>query len=501
MAFYRWLTVCLLFLVWVVACTPPAEPVAVTRPLVPVATAVSPTPPLIPTQFPLATATPESTMTVTPWPQPSPSATPTVETTLSAEATAVPNQSTGISIQPIMSADGTIIAFISLGALTPNADADWAAYARDVVADTTELLNVRHDGQPAYDDVYGLALSADGRFAAYYSFDGEITPEDPDICTDGDWSEPCEDLYIYDRETGQIERIPVGRSSGLGKSYTISLSADGRYVAYEGLQIYDRETGEMVNIFAEPPNGGAFAPVFANSGDIAFVSNASNLVPDDTNETYDVFVWDADTEQISRVSTSSDGGESEDVSGALPFHEGIGDSIAISGNGRFVAFTSLGTNLTQENLSQCEDYLDQLRTCYNIYLHDRETGQTAPISNGNGDSIQPALSADGRYLVFASTANNLLPNTPPCAHNTLLRCGQIYLLDTQTGELRLISQSSSGEWGNAGSAQPGISADGRYITFASEASNLVPSDTNGVSDIFRYDLTTGEIARLSLKNE
>ncbi|WP_420628804.1 TolB family protein [Candidatus Leptofilum sp.] len=236
-----------------------------------------------------------------------------------------------------------------------------------------------------------MALSSDGRFAAYYSFDGQITPDDPDLCTDGDWAEPCEDLFIYDRQTGQIERIPVGRSSGLGKSYTISLSADGR----------------------------------------------------------------------------------------------------------FIAFTSLGTSLTSNELSQCDDYRGFSRTCYTIYLHDRQTGETCLVVNSNGDSIQPALSADGRYLTFASLAQNLLPNAPTCDTPTLTVCGQIYLLDTQTSELQLISQTTSGEWGNGGSGHPRISADGRIITFASDASNLVPNDTNAVSDIFRYDTTTGEMMRVS----
>ncbi|WP_420641212.1 TolB family protein [Candidatus Leptofilum sp.] len=413
---------------------------------------------------------------------------------------ATPNQSSGTSNQPVISADGSVIAFTSLGALTPGSNPDWAAYAYDASSNQLELLSIRHDGLPAYDAIYAVALSADGRFAAYYSFDGETTPEDPDICTDGDWSEPCEDLYIYDRQTGEIERIPVGRSSGLGKSYTISLSADGRFVAYEGLQIYDRETGEMLNIFTEPPNGATFAPVFAANGDIAFVSGASNLVPNDVNETFDVFVWEAVTGQISRVSIASDGSESDDVSGAQPLHEGIGDSLTISADGRFVAFTSLGTGLTADELSQCDDYRGFTRTCYAIYLHDRQTGKTRLVINGDGDSAQPSLSADGRYLVFSSMAQNLLPNTPPCDVPALTVCGHIYLLDTQTGELQLLSQSVNGDWGDSGSTHPQISADGRIITFSSDASNLVPNDTNAVSDIFRYDSTTGEMVRVSLVN-
>jgi Tol biopolymer transport system component len=433
-----------------------------------------------------------------------PSTTPAPTTTIAlptatAEA-AASNQNSGLSTQPVISADGSVIAFTAMGALTPRSPLDWAAYAYDATTNQVELLSVRHDGQPAYDPIYTVALSANGRFAAYYSFDGEITPKDPDICTDGDWSEPCEDLYIYDRQTGQIERIPVGRSSGLGKSYTISLSADGRYVAYEGMQIYDRQTGEMVNIFAEQPNGATFAPAFAANGDIAFVSSASNLVPNDTNETYDVFVWEAATGQISRISTASDGVESDDVSGALPFHEGIGDSLAISADGRFITFTSLGTNLTTDALSQCTDFSDGPRACYALYLHDRQTGETRLVVNGDGDSVQPALSEDGRYLIFTSMAQNLLPNTPPCDIPALTVCGQIYRLDTQTGDLQLISQSPSGDWGNGGSTHPAISADGRFITFASEASNLVPNDSNAVSDIFLYDTTTGEIIRVSLVN-
>ncbi|MEZ4593826.1 MAG: hypothetical protein R3D55_22170 [Chloroflexota bacterium] len=481
---------CLIFL-GLVACRPASPaPIPMATP-----TAVSPTSTpatnevevavtrVVPTITPLPTATIELPTAV--------AETPTVQETAS-------DQSSGLSTQPVISADGSVIAFTSMGALTPRSNLDWAAYAYDANTNLVELLSVRHDGLPSFDPIYVVALSANGRFAAYYSFDGEITPEDPDLCTDGDWSEPCEDLYIYDRQTGAIERIPVGRSSGLGKSYTISLSADGRYIAYEGLKIYDRQTGEMLNIFTEPPNGSTFAPVFAANGDIAFVSSASNLVPNDTNETYDVFVWEAATGQISRVSTASDGAESDDVSGALPFHEGIGDSLAISADGRFLTFTSLGTSLTADELSQCDDYLGFTRSCYAIYLHDRQTGETTLVVNGDGDSVQPSLSGDGRFLLFTSMAQNLLPDTPPCDVPALTVCGQIYRLDTQTGELQLISQTANGEWANSGSTHPRLSADGRFITFASEASNLVPNDTNAVSDIFRYDTVTGEMIRVSL---
>jgi Tol biopolymer transport system component len=431
-----------------------------------------------------------------------PSPTPLPAAAISPAATvetAVPSQteSSGLSTQPVISADGRVIAFTSLGALTSGSHADWAAYAYDAKTNLVELISIRHDGQPAYDAIYAVGLSANGRFAAYYSFDGEITPEDPDICTDGDWSEPCEDLYIYDRQTGQIERIPVGRSTGLGKSYTIALSADGRYVAYDGLQIYDRQTGETITIFAEQPNGETFAPAFAANGDIAFVSRASNLVTNDNNETYDVFVWEAATGEISRVSTTSNGNESDDVSGAQPFHEGVGDSLAFSADGRLIAFTSLGTSLTTDELNQCDDYRDFTRACFALYLHDRQTGETRLVVNGDGDSIQPALSADGRFLTFASTAQNLLPDTPSCPGTSIIGCGQLYLLDTQTGALQLISQSASGDWGNGGSFQPKISADGRIITFASQASNLVPNDSNAVSDIFRYDMVTREMIRIS----
>jgi Tol biopolymer transport system component len=347
-----------------------------------------------------------------------------------------------------------------------------------------------------------VALSADGRFAAYYSFDGEITADDPDPCTEGDWSHSCEDLFIYDRQNGQIERIPVGRSSGLGKSYGVALSADGHYVAYDNgqsLAVYDRQMEQPINIFSEPPNGETFSPAFAANGDLAFVSRASNLVPNDTNETYDVFVWDSATGQISRVSVTSDSGQSDDVSGALSFHEGVGESLAISGDGRFIAFSSQATSLTAESLSQCVDYLlGQTRICYNIYLHDRETDQTRLMTNGNGDSIQPDLSADGTFLVFTSGASNLLPDSPSCEVLAPVACGQIYLMNTQTGELRGISQTLAGEWGSSGSLQPDISADGRFIAFASGASNLLAGDTNGVSDIFIFDQKNKALSLVSL---
>jgi Tol biopolymer transport system component len=446
--------------------------------------AAEPTPTAVPTPTnPPLTAVPMATNT--PATEPSPS-----------------NQSNGRSNNPVISDDGRFVVFLSTGKLTENAlsGGRLVVFMRDRETQTTTLVSVTQDGRAPFDDVYGVSLSADGRTVAYYSFDGQITADDPDTCTEGDLTAPCEDLFIYDRQTEVSERIRVGRSPGLGKDYTVALSADGRYVAYDNLQVFDRQTGQAISIFSQPLNGHSFAPAFAHNGDLAFVSSAGNLVPGDSNETYDVFVWQAETGQITRVSVASDGAEGDDVSGAMPFHEGVGEAMAISADGRFVAFASLATTLTPDAVNQCDDYRGFTRTCYNLYLHDRDTGQTRLVVNGDGDSMHPALSADGRFLAFASLATNLVEGVTPCPSTAIVNCGQIFLLDVETGAFSLISRTMAGGAAGAGSWGADISADGRFITFVSEAADLVPGDTNNVSDIFLYDRETGRMERVSVAN-
>ena len=173
-----------------------------------------------------------------------------------------------------------------------------------------------------------------------------------------------------------------------------------------------------------------------------------------------------------------------------------------------MAFASLANNLTSEEVAECADYRGFDRPCYNLYMHDRQTGETQLVTAGaNGDSQNPALSGDGRFLAFSSLATNLMEEDLPACEfpAAIVTCGQIFLLDTQTGQISLVSQNGQGQAGqgqpgNKGSWQSQISADGLSLVFVSESDNLVPGDSNAVSDIFVFVLESGRLERASLKS-
>jgi Tol biopolymer transport system component len=213
----------------------------------------------------------------------------------------------------------------------------------------------------------------------------------------------------------------------------------------------------------------------------AFVSDATNLVTGDSNGMRDIFVYDAQTATIRRLNLSQQGAQANAHS----------QNPAISGDGRYVAFSSDATNVVLGDVNGFSD----------IFVADRITGTITLDSvssagvQANGSNFKPALSQDGRYLVFESSATNLV--TP----NTAVGVTNIYLRDRQTNTTTLISQSSTSVAGNGNSLQATISADGRYVVFASDATNLVASDTNGARDIFLRDLTLGTTIRISVASD
>ncbi|MFA4829231.1 MAG: hypothetical protein WC594_08430 [Thermodesulfovibrionales bacterium] len=165
---------------------------------------------------------------------------------------------------------------------------------------------------------------------------------------------------------------------------------------------------------------------------------------------------------------------------------GNSDDPTISADGRYVAFSSAADNLVQGDTNGKSD----------IFVHDRQTGETKIISKdsngklGNNNSYVPAISADGRYVAFRSLAGNLVQGDTNGKSD-------IFVHDRQTGETIIISKDSSGKQGNNHSYEPAISADGRFVAFWSLASNLVPGDTNDKEDIFVHDRKTGETKIIS----
>ena len=165
---------------------------------------------------------------------------------------------------------------------------------------------------------------------------------------------------------------------------------------------------------------------------------------------------------------------------------------ALSADGRFAAFYSDATNLVTGDTNNARD----------VFLRDLQSGETTRVSVGpaaveaNGDSFEPAISADGRFVAFSSAATNLVAGDSNDVNDVFVR-------DRLANTTTRVSVGLAGANANGGSDAPSISADGRYVAFTSAATNLVDGDTNGQRDAFVFDRQTGvtTLASLSFTGE
>lgn len=237
-------------------------------------------------------------------------------------------------------------------------------------------------------------------------------------------------------------------------------------------------------------NGGSPSGTMSPDGRfVAFVSGASNLVPDDTNAFQDVFVRDTCrgapagcTPSTSRISLASDGSQGNSDS----------STPASGASGRFIAFSSLSTNLASGDTNAAADLF--LRdTCNGASGCTPSTILVSVASGGgaaSGASYYPAVSADGRFVAFASSAVNLVAGDTNGKDDVFVR-------DTCTGASSCtpstvrVSVASDGSQAAGDSTFPAISANGRLVSFVGTAADLVAGDTNGIDDIFVRDTCIG----------
>jgi Tol biopolymer transport system component len=221
-----------------------------------------------------------------------------------------------------------------------------------------------------------------------------------------------------------------------------------------------------------------FGAVSANGRFLVFSSDATNLVPGDSNGKTDVFRRDLKTGETIRISVNDQG------------QEGNGRSFAsgVSRDGRLVLFWSHATNLVPGDTNAFED----------VFLRDVQLGTTTRLSlapggiQTDGGNRFPTMSDDGRFIAFESFATNLVPFD-------FNGRTDVYLLDRSTGQIKRVGQPSEGE-SNGDSLRPMITPNGRFLSFESSASNLVPGDTNGTIDAFMLDLTQGTLVRASVSD-
>ena len=339
----------------------------------------------------------------------------------------------------------------------------------------------------------GTSSSADGRFVAFESLATNLTAvADANV---------FQDIYLHDRLTGTTTRVSMGLLSAEpdGLSSLPKISADGGFVVFEsqatnlvtadtnGLQdifLWSRITGSITRVSvdslgAQAIGGDSSSPsITADGSIIAFDSDATNLIAVDVNAATDIFIRIPLTASTSRVSVDSNGAPGNDDSTAP----------ALSADGNFVVFDSNATNLVALDTNLNRD----------IFFHNRLTGTTERISvasnatQGNGDSQDARVSDDGRIVAFESLATNLV-----AADTNAL--SDIFVHDRQNGTTTRISVASDGSQGVGGvSLQNSMSADGRYVAFESDATNLVPADTNAATDVFVHDRATATTRRLSV---
>ncbi|HEY6766856.1 MAG TPA: hypothetical protein VI386_19010, partial [Candidatus Sulfotelmatobacter sp.] len=211
-------------------------------------------------------------------------------------------------------------------------------------------------------------------------------------------------------------------------------------------------------------NGASYVAPGAVSTDgryTVFSSAATNLAATSVPE---VFLRDTQAGTTALISISS---------GGVPADGSCGYA-SISANGRYVAFLSLADNLASGTIPG-----DQ-----SIYVRDLQLGTTeredvaSDGTPGNGNSFQPQISADGRFVVFGSSSTNLVSGVSGI---------EIYLRDRSTGQVKLVSVGTDGSPANQPSTGPAISADGRYVAYFSSATNLVSQNTGGISEVYVYD--------------
>ena len=336
-----------------------------------------------------------------------------------------------------VSGDGLLVVFESSAANLAAGDSNGVGdvFVRDRSTGTTRIVSVDGFGFFGTQESANARISADGRYVAFESWSDEWDPND----TNG-WL----DVYVKDLLAGTMERVSVDSAGqeAFRASRSASISADGRFVAFD---------------------------------------SRAQLAPGDSNfNVDDVYLRDRQLGTTVLVSVDSSGAQ------------GVGPSRnpSVSADGRYVAFES----------SAALDPLD-VNGIPDVYVRDVVAGTTRLVSahplQGVGDdaSFAPAISGDGRFVVFESDATNL--SSAPDTNHTR----DVFLWDAIGGVPERISAGPGGVQADGPSLRATISADGARIGFESYAQNLVAGDVNGLPDAFVFDRVDGVTSRASLDGE
>lgn len=372
------------------------------------------------------------------------------------------------SYPPALNDGGTLVALESLAPLVFDADANGLTdvFVRNIEEAQTFLVSANSAGEIGNGRSFGPSMSGDGTLVAFESLATNLAEGDANNASD---------VYLRDMEADSTVRVSASSSGDSdGASYRPAISADGGWVA--------------------------------------FCSRATNLTSDDSNGIADVFLWERATGAISRIAVpaleegandgclrvalSADAGvlafaavtggmariyvydrSSGATTAVTPEANGPSGTggVAVSGDGRLVAFDSVADNLIAEDTNRSRD----------VFVYDRTAGSTVRESvrtsgsqlPGNSGASGISISRDGRFLVFGSTAKGVVPGDSNGREDIFRRD----LIDRQT---LIASVNVFGESANNSSYSPSVNADGSVVAFTSMAANLVSGDANRQPDVY-----------------
>lgn len=297
-----------------------------------------------------------------------------------------------------------------------------------------------------------------------------------------EFNHPTSPFHAYWRDES------TGITSQLPGQYPNDISGDGHMVVWESAGIFttDLTLGTSVRVdvssAGQPADNQSLWGRTTDDGRyVAFMSRASNLVPNDNNLREDIFVRDLQGGTTERVSVAT---------GGLEANEGSWNAPAISSNGRFVAFNSLASNLVPgDNNAE-----------FDVFLHDRTTGFTTLVSRSMAGSTSPgqswvrSVSNDGRFVTFDSLVTDLVPGDTNGTWDAFVR-------DTQFGTTTMYGRNADGTQPHVGSYSGPLSADGRLAVFGSASRRIIAGDRYPGLDVYVRDLVSGSVERVNADSQ
>jgi Tol biopolymer transport system component len=424
------------------------------------------------------------------------------KTTLLVSQNAAGAVGNGASLGAAMTPDGRHVVFVSAASDLVAGDTNGIpdVFVRDLQTGSTTLVSVGARSTatpvPSTKDI-APGITPDGRYVVFHSVatnlvQGVNTPED---------------IYVRDRLAGTTVQASAGARAALRQAYGMSeltankltttfnylISTNGQYVIYEAAPLdgwggivfrYEVPTGLTTIINTNAAAAAQEIPTLDMTPDGRYIAFVGNITNDAISETSSILLWDGETGQTSLIS--------ENLANTPPFHVAC-TWPTMDHSGRFVAFLSNGDGLVTNHLNGE----------WNLFLRDRQTQTTTLINadtNGLGVALTsqpvPSLSADGRYVAFEAPDGTLVAGDRNNAFDVFVR-------ELTSGATELTSAHDSRfpsvtPGGPSHLASSSISADGRWLAFASDADDLVLNDGNARRDIFLRDLTTGTTTLVSV---